>query len=75
MTKRSRIAIATACSAAALSVLMVPAAFAANTAYTNNATAPSAKTTVHKTSKHVKTHHAKAAHAAAPTMPAAAVKK
>lgn len=69
MTKRSRIAIATACSAAALSVLMAPAAFAANTAPTHGttattaSTASSAKPMMHKATKHTKTH-AKTSHTA-----------
>lgn len=67
MTKRSRIAIATACSAAALSVLMAPAAFAANTAQPNDTTATTAKPTMHKTTKHVKVQHVKPLHAAAHT--------
>lgn len=81
MTKRSRIAIATACSAATLSVLMAPAAFAANTAQTHGATATtastasSAKPTMHKAAKHTTTH-AKTSHTAPhAATPAAATPK
>lgn len=75
MTKRSRIAMAAASTAAALSILMAPAAFAANAPQTHGATSTTpAKTATHKSSKHAKVHHAKAAHAGTSATPAATTK-
>ncbi len=70
MTKRSRIAIATACSAAVLSLLAAPGAFAANAAPAGNTA-----TMAHKSApRHAKAHQAKA-HPSASKAPATGAKK